>query len=192
MFTHNIYRNIRVRVIVIHNGALLMNAPVADSQQAVPYRCLPGGGLEANESLFEAGEREVCEETGLNVSVTSVAFLREWIVPKKVSLDEMKEAIKAWGFSHPDTPCPEYAYGLEVFLWAKLADNASTELQPMDGHGAIGDWIPLAQIENEALFPRELRALAQDILAGRSIAGVPSFVTGLGNPFDQPDKRAFY
>lgn len=191
MFTHSIYRNIRIRVIIIRNGALLIHAPVTDRSKSTAYRCLPGGGLEPNESLYEAGEREVREETGLNVRVTSVVFLREWVVPKVVPLDQMQEAIVAWGFDHPGEFCPDHAYGLEVFLWAELPEGESVEPQPMDGNGPVAEWLPLEQVEHEPLFPCELRALARDLLAGRKIAGIPSFVTGLGDPHDQPDYEAF-
>jgi len=34
--------------------------------------CLPGGGMDAGESVAEACEREVLEETGLHVRVTNV------------------------------------------------------------------------------------------------------------------------
>ena len=84
MFTHNIYRNIRTRVIVVRDGKMLLHAPCGDQMGGRDaYRVLPGGGLEPNESLYECGEREVYEEAGLRVRVTSLAFLREWVVPKR-------------------------------------------------------------------------------------------------------------
>src|SRR5713226_231301 len=78
IFSHNIYENLRSRVIVFHGSKLLLLEPV----EAGTGWQLPGGGLEPNESLSECGEREVLEETGIAVRVTGVAFLREWVVPK--------------------------------------------------------------------------------------------------------------
>ncbi len=189
MFTHNIYRHIRTRVIVVHEGKMLLNTPGPDLAGRGPqhYRCLPGGGLEPNETLYEAGEREVLEETGLGVQVKSVAFLREWVIPKNVSVVAAKKAT-GWG---QEGDYPNHAYGLEVYLWARLLDNQEAPLQLKDGEGAPGEWLPLAQIEDEALFPCELRALARDLLQGRRPAGVPSFATGLGTPHDRPDYEAF-
>ena len=191
VFTHNIYRNLRTRVLIVHDGNLLMNAPGSDGAGRDPYRCLPGGQLEPNESLFECGEREVLEETGLHAKVTSVAFLREWVVPKVVSLAEMKREVEAWGTAHAQEECSEHAYGLEVYLWAEIPDGHTVELEPKDAVGLLPEWLPLARIEREPLFPSELRALARDLLTGRAKVGVPSFVTGLGTPWDQPDYDCF-
>jgi len=190
MFTHNIYRNVRTRVIVVHERKLLLHAPCSDERGLPPYRCLPGGGLEPNESLYEAGEREVFEETGLRVEVRSVAFLREWIVPKMVSIAEVRPSLEAWGFKQEDD-LPGHAYGLEVYLYADLCEQDSIWPTPMDGVGEPAEWVPLEQIEDEPLFPCELRALARDLLAGRPPIGVPSFVTGLGTPYDKPNYAAF-
>ncbi len=84
IFSHNIYENVRTRIIVIHMGKLLLLEP----SEIGPGWRLPGGGLEPNESLAECGEREVMEETGIEVKVSSVAFLREFVVPKYCVIDE--------------------------------------------------------------------------------------------------------
>ncbi len=190
MFTHNIYRNIRTRVIIVHDGKMLFNAPGPDAAgRGMHYRCLPGGGLEPNETLYGCGEREVMEETGLRVQIQSVAFLREWVIPLNVSVDAAKKAID-WAPIR-DTDCPDHAYGLEVYLWARLLDDRPAPLQLKDGEGGQGEWLPLEQMDDEPLFPCELRALARDLLQGRTPAGVPSFATGLGTPHDKPDYQAF-
>lgn len=134
MFTHNIYRNIRVRVIVVRDGKMLLFPPGSDGTERDPYRGLPGGGLEPNESLYECGEREVVEETGLRVKVTGVAFLRECVVPKSVSADEMREALRNWGAE--DIGEADYGYGLEVYLWAELPEGGSSEPKLGTGAGA--------------------------------------------------------
>jgi 8-oxo-dGTP pyrophosphatase MutT (NUDIX family) len=189
VFTHNIYRNVRVRVIVVRDGKLLLHQPVPDGLGRV-FRVPPGGGLEPNETLYEAGEREVFEETGLRVRVTSVAFLREWVIPKHVSVAEAAQQDPA-GSDQGWPASVEHAYGLEVYLWAELPEGQPGDPQPDDIQGVPAEWVPLAQIEGEPLFPSELRALARDLLEGRPVARVPSFATGLGDPHDQPDYDAF-
>jgi 8-oxo-dGTP pyrophosphatase MutT (NUDIX family) len=72
---HSIYDNVRTRVIVVHDGRLLLHGEG-------DYSILPGGGLEPHESLSDCAEREVLEETGLRVRVTGLALLREWVVPR--------------------------------------------------------------------------------------------------------------
>ena len=189
MFTHNIYRNIRVRVIVARDGKMLLHEPITDGLGRA-YRVLPGGGLQPNETLYEASEREVLEETGLRVKVRSVAFLREWVIPKHVSPAEMAEQDPT-GTDRQWPPGVEHAYGLEVYLWAQLPEGGVAEPRPDDIHGVLAEWVPLEQIEHEPIFPTELRALARDLLEGRRPIGVPSFATGLGTPHDKPDYNAF-
>src|SRR5947209_3696134 len=83
IFNHNVYENIRTRVIVLHRSCVLMIPPVNNGPQE--SWGLPGGGLNPNESLAECARREVLEETGISVRVGRIAFIREWVVPKYVS-----------------------------------------------------------------------------------------------------------
>jgi len=202
MFTHNIYRNVRTRVIILREGKMLLHARFDDGTGRDAYRGLPGGGIHPNESLYECGEREVFEETGLRVKVTSVAFLRECVVPKCVSAEEMKRTLRTWegvmqavGYQEAVDQGSRgpagHAYALEVYLWAHLCDGETGEAKPDDILGAVPEWLPLVQVAREPLFPTELKALARDLAEGRSPMGVPSFVSGLGSPWEEPDWQAF-
>jgi ADP-ribose pyrophosphatase YjhB (NUDIX family) len=202
MFTHDIYRNVRTRVIILHEGKMLLHSPFADGTGRDAYRGLPGGGLHPNESLYECGEREVFEETGLRVKVTSVAFLRECIVPKCVSVEEMKRTLCTWetvartigyeeAMDQGAEASSDHAYALEVYLRACLCEGETGKAMPDDVGGALAEWVPLEQVPREPLFPTELKALARDLGEGRAAVGVPSFVSGLGDPWDEPDWQAF-
>lgn len=54
-----------VNVAVIHQGQVLLT-----KREDFEVWCLPGGGVEAGESLAEAALRETQEETGLEVELT--------------------------------------------------------------------------------------------------------------------------
>ena len=201
MFTHNIYRNIRTCVIIVHDGNLLLFPRGSDDTGRDPHRALPGGGLEPNESLFECAEREAFEETGLRVKVKSVAFLRECVVPKCVSAEEMRRVLGIWNARADELgievgPAAEdqgvgHAYALEVYLWAELREGETSQPRADDVEGAVAEWVPLQQVEREPLFPIELKALARHLAQGGPPTGVPIFTTGLQDPWAEPDWLAF-
>jgi 8-oxo-dGTP pyrophosphatase MutT (NUDIX family) len=39
----------------------------------------PGGGIKGNESIFEAAQREVFEETGMTVKLDKIIYIRQFI-----------------------------------------------------------------------------------------------------------------
>src|SRR5258706_14802194 len=140
IFSHNIYENVRTRVIVTYDGKLLLLEPL-DSESG--WR-LPGGGLEYNESLMECGEREVFEETAIKIKATSVAFLREWVVPKYCIVPDSQNSI---------------GYGLEVYLYAHpVTDQLQPRAENPDAQKP--HWIPLALVPALPLWPKELKTLA--------------------------------
>src|SRR2546422_9972728 len=106
ILNHNIYDNVRTRVIVLHQGCMLLRPP----QEAGSAWRLPGGGLLPNESLAECAIREVFEETGFRIHISSLAFLREWVMPKYCSLPDGQE---------------QPGFGLEVYFYARPSNEPS-------------------------------------------------------------------
>jgi 8-oxo-dGTP diphosphatase len=70
---------IRAAALITKNDSILLVQhvhPVSGEEWWVP----PGGGVEPEDaSLFDCVRREVFEETGLQVELTSVVYLREFI-----------------------------------------------------------------------------------------------------------------
>ena len=161
IFSENIFQSVRTRVIVVHEGRMLLLSP---EEPDAGWR-LPGGGLEVDESIADCGEREVLEETGLKVRVTNVAFLREWVVPKYCLMPD------------PD----EYGYGMEVHLYATLIGDP-LPVRTEAGRIEVPHWVPLHEIPSMPLWPKELKTLAAAMAAGHVPQGVPSFVAQLENP----------
>ena len=153
---------IRVSAVLRWHGRILL---CRHEKRGKEYWLLPGGGLEPNESLFECGEREVMEETGLTVKVISVAFLREWIVPKYCVVPHETGV----------------GFGLEVYLYAELVgDRTETRIEP--GRIEVPHWIPLDQVAALPLWPKELKTLANWLAAGNKPLGVHSFIAQMENP----------
>jgi 8-oxo-dGTP pyrophosphatase MutT (NUDIX family) len=166
IFNHNIYDNIRTRVIVIHQGCLLLLPP----QDVSAGWQVPGGGLALHESLAECAAREVLEETGLLVSISGVAFLREWVVPKYCTVPDGQDQV---------------GFGLEVYLYAyPLSDP--TALRSEHPTTAAPCWIHLDDVPELPLWPKELKALATTLRSGAAVYAVPSFVARLEDPSETP------
>ena len=161
IFSHNVYECVRSRVIVVHEGKLLLLEPY---QPGAGWR-VPGGGLEMNESIAECGEREVMEETGLAVKVTTVAFLREFVIPKYCTIPEGSGI----------------TYAMEVFLYAHLISNP-LELRRENEREPMAFWIDLAQVPTYPLWPKELKTLAALLASGHQPHGIPLVVSDLESP----------
>lgn len=77
-------RNIRVSVLLFDGDNLLVvNMRRPNSNIFV----LAGGGLEPNESIFDAGIREVKEETNLDIVILKIAYIKELYTDVDESLD---------------------------------------------------------------------------------------------------------
>lgn len=172
IFNHNIYDNIRTRVIVVHQECLLLLPP----QDVSAGWQLPGGGLVPQESLAECAVREVLEETGLLVGISGVAFLREWVVPKYCAVPDGQDQI---------------GYGLEVYLYAyPLSDPAALRAE----HPTIPApcWVGLDDVPHLPLWPKELKALATTLQSGAAMYAVPSFVARLEDPRELPSEPVVF
>lgn len=76
-------RTIRTRVngILVRDQSLLLiklRSPVSDSDVWMP----PGGGVEFGEQMSDAVERELLEETGIQVKTGKLRYIHEVISPR--------------------------------------------------------------------------------------------------------------
>jgi 8-oxo-dGTP diphosphatase len=121
-----------VSAAVIHEGKVLVvrrgRAPAQD------IYTLPGGVVEAGETLFEALEREVHEETALTIEPVSLAGHRELIMQDDEDRTERHFVILCFAARLiSGTPFPNDE--IAEILWRRPADLAS--LPTTDGLAEI-------------------------------------------------------
>ena len=63
-----------VRAIIEHNGLLLAVKNVVSQGD---FYCLPGGGVETGENLYEALERELIEELGVKPVIGNLVYVHQ-------------------------------------------------------------------------------------------------------------------
>jgi ADP-ribose pyrophosphatase YjhB (NUDIX family) len=71
-------QRIRVSALVVRDGGLLLVRHVVDDRE---WWCPPGGGVEGDEPLPFAAERELHEETGVTANALRIIYLLDFIVP---------------------------------------------------------------------------------------------------------------
>ncbi len=171
--SHNIYENIRTRLLVLSRGQILLIPTASAREQA--WR-LPGGGLEPNESLAECAERELQEETGIAARVGKIAFLREWVVPK---------------YAHPADGDEFPGYGLEVFLYAYPQEPVPEPRREGPGE-PLACWFPFGEVPDLPVWPKEVKDLCAILAAGMDAPeGILSFISDLESPWANSDQNPF-
>lgn len=175
IFSHNIYENIRTRTIVLYQGNMLLHPPQRDGGDSGVWR-LPGGGLEANESIAQCAQREVFEETGIRVRVGKIAFLLEWVIPKYTQALEPGEG-------------EGYGYGLEVFHYA-YPEEPIAQIRAEQAGDEPAQWVPLVEVPELPIWPQQLKELCHLLTNGQA-EGIHSFLGRIESPWTMPDRVWF-
>jgi 8-oxo-dGTP diphosphatase len=176
IFNHNIYENIRTRVIVLHQDRVLMIPPDGNGPEVA--WTLPGGGLNPHESLGECARRETLEETGIPVRIGHIAFVREWIVPRHVQS------------TAPDPSRCGHGYGLEVFHYA-TPEEPVPDPRPEQPGAHSPEWVLLTELPRLPLWPKELRILGQRLLRAQAPDGSVSIVAEMEDPLATAEHDPF-
>ena len=117
------------KAVIIQEGKLLA-IKISDGKEA--WYILPGGGQEVEEILPEAAEREVLEETGIEVKCKDLLFVIE--------------GVHGEGFHRIDL----------VFLCEYLGKDKKAILKG-DTNQTGFDWLDISQLNKLPLYPSKLR-----------------------------------
>jgi 8-oxo-dGTP diphosphatase len=140
---------LRVRVnAMIFRGSDILLVQIDSPTTGTTFWMPPGGGVMFGESLHEALEREVLEETGLRVSPGKLRYVTEYIRKPYHAV--------------------EFYYHCEV-TGGSAAMGSDPELDA--GSQIIRDmrWIPLGELQTMDIYPAFLRLeKAEDLLNGEA------------------------
>ena len=130
---------VRVGAIVVHEGCILL---VNHRRLGRSYWVLPGGALEAGESLAACAEREVREETGLEVQAGRFLYLVETF------------------------PSDGARHNLDVVFHTHLRDAKAAHLAPAKWVIEQAEFVPLERLAGLVFLPPIASELAADAAAG--------------------------
>ena len=127
-------RNIRnsAKAVIIRDGKLLV---VKINDDGGEWYILPGGGQESEESLPQAVEREVREETGIDVKCKDLLFVIEGVHGESFHRVDLVFACEYIGEAeNPALHCDINQTGLE---WLELSSLNTSRLYPSKMRRAI-------------------------------------------------------
>lgn len=117
-----------VGAIVLRRGSLLL--VLRDRPPAAGTWSLPGGRVELGESLEEALEREVLEETGIEIDLDGFAGIAERIVPDDDGKIEYHYVICDFYARQRGTAQPKAGDDAREVQWVKVGDLTGLPLAP--------------------------------------------------------------
>lgn len=131
--------------LVVHEGQILLVRHYRQNEH--DFWACPGGGVEGDEDLSAAAEREVFEETGITIRAGAMAYIDELI-------DGGGRIVKFW------------------FLGSYLSGAINVADNPADGESIVdAGWFPLDALPAGHVFPEPLRSrFVTDLAAGFSTA----------------------
>lgn len=135
---------VTTRAIILHRGRVLFLHAEDPGRE---WYFLPGGLVEHGETLEAACKREVGEETGLNVNVRRLLYLREFIAGRHerrsvhmpsahhvlgaLFLCELEQAAAETPFDQLGIFTPdERATGVKGLAWLTMPEVAEVEVMP--------------------------------------------------------------
>ncbi len=122
---------VNVSAVIIRDDKILLSE--YDDKSGLHYN-FPGGGVELNESLYEALHREVWEETGAKISIGRLLAVWEYIPPP----DDVYGNVHKVG---------------HLFHCELLANSEAHGAQKLDEKQTGSAWIALKELKEITLYP---------------------------------------
>lgn len=128
------------KAIILRDGSLL--AQRCDFGDGIVCYLLPGGGQKFGESLHDALRREVLEETGAEIEIGPLVWIRDYIGRNHEFAEE-----------DPDTHQVSH-----YFLCELVSGPDGARASNPDSVQVGLNWIPLTEVRSANLYPKALKA----------------------------------
>ena len=138
-----------IKALIVRDGRILLNR--CRRVDKFTYYTLPGGGQRQYESVMQALEREIREETGLSIRPLHMAAMCEEITT------DLKSRAQS----------PDYTHRLTLIFAAKPLDDVSAAPEHPDSEMQCSEWVALEQADELNLYPRPLRRHIKEALCAK-------------------------
>ncbi|HSG79251.1 MAG TPA: NUDIX domain-containing protein [Acidimicrobiia bacterium] len=142
------------KAVIVRDGRLLVTDNRSPDDPEGRWLLLPGGGQQAGETLVEALRREVLEETGFEVVVGSLLWIREYI-----------------GAHHEFALYDAGEHQIEFMFSAEIVGGDGRPVEQDTWQVGVA-WLSSDEIPEARLFPRALRPVIAAHVAGDARAAV--------------------
>ena len=151
-----------VKAIILHEGKVLLNR--CKDPFNGEYYSLPGGGQQQFETMAEALYRECLEETGYSVESVRFCALME-----EICLDPFIREHYL-----------QYAHKMLHLFVCRLSSTERTEPTEIDESQIAIEWVPVEDVPNSNLLPKEVRATFSRLISEET----PQFLGSIQREFN--------
>ena len=138
--------NIRIsnKAIIIRGGKVLLTLNKNNNEE---FYCLPGGGQDHGETVHQSLVRECIEETGVNIKIGELLYIRDYIAK-----------------NHEFTATDSGAHQVEMmFLCKVINDENLGKISVPDNWQTGVRWIEIENLSKIKIYPDALKQLIPKI-----------------------------
>ena len=141
------------KAVIVEDNRLLLTRNFKPDEDNEVFWLLPGGGQNHQENLEDTLRREVIEETGLEVEVGRLLWVRDYI-----------------GANHEFSGITEKltdGHALELMFECKVVGGELGQGNERDPGQLEAEWVAVEDLPNTRLFPKALAKLVALLAAGK-------------------------